>query len=171
MRKNSLIKFLVFTAVFAFICIFAFAFSNLAVYAEETVTEANEEVVTSNGNSVIEWIKALNMNDVRAYVAVLFAKLGIDTMLIVSTVVYILRARIKEARQSKLYNDTLAKMSAEHQAQIEKMAAEYDSKLEALNQSIVATIKKQNAEKREEALASVDQAKQALSEIKMSLDE
>lgn len=165
--KKNLIKLLVFMGVFGALFAFLFLFNTTLVFAEEVESETTTEAT----NTLIEWIKNLSMDDIRAWLIAICSKLGIDTMLIVSTVIYVVRTKAKEARDSKFYKDLMAKMDEEYRKHIEDLMNQMDQKLESVNENVVGTIKKQNAEKREEAKATVDQAKAALSEIKISLDE
>ena len=164
--KKNLIKLLVFMGVFGALFVFLFLFNTTMVFAAEAEPETTEAT-----NTLIEWIKNLSMDDIKAWLIAICSKLGIDTMLIVSTVIYVLRTKAKEARDSKFYKDLMAKMDEEYRKHVEDLMNQMDQKLESVNENVVGTIKKQNAEKREEAKATVDQAKAALSEIKISLDE
>ena len=158
-------------SVMAVVLAFFFVFNTCVVFAAEAEETANTGDVVEATNTLFNWFKTINMDDIRAWFTGLLIKFGVDTTLIISALIYIVRSKVKEAKQTAFYKELIAKLDAENAAKIEEIMNNFDSKLEALNNNFIATIKKQNAEKREEAKANVDQAKAALDEIKIKLDE
>lgn len=171
MMKNKLFKMLLVVGLFAFVFTLFVIFNNVFVFAEEIENTANSGDAVDAANTLFNYIKTLNMDDIRAWVVGLFVKLGIDTTLIISCIIYIVRAKVKEAKQSAFYNELITKLDANNAKKIEEIAQSFDAKLEQLNNNFASTLKKQNVEKREEAKATVEKARAALSDIKMNLDE
>ena len=170
--KNKLFKMFLIMGIFALVLALFFNASNLLVFAAESEEIANEAVENVEvTNTLFNWLQSLNMDDIRSWVAAIFVKLGIDTTLIISCVIYIVRAKIKEAKQTAFYNELLSKLDEKNAKKVEEIAQSFDAKLEKLNNDFSNILKKQNAEKREEAKATVDQARAALSDIKITLDE
>lgn len=140
--------------------------------AEEDIIDSKEvEKIVDTANSFMAWVKQLDMQEVKTWIIAFMAKLGIDTALILSMLIYIVRSKLKEAKDSKFYKDLMAKMDAEHQKQIEDLIKSFDEKLQKLNSNVIDSIKKQNSEKRELAKNNVDEMRAALGEIKVNLDE
>ena len=140
--------------------------------AEDDVIDSKEvDKIVDTTNSFMAWVKQLDMKEVKTWIIALMGKLGIDTALVLYMLIYVVRSKLKEAKETQFYKDLMAKMSAEHQKEIEDLIKSFDEKLEKVNANVIESIKKQNSEKRELAKNNVDEMRAALGEIKVNLDE
>lgn len=195
MFKNHTKFFKVLILISSFAAVLCVAFLSIANAADPSVTESAVEAATSSVtatitetaeatesgidaeaigeqvNSILNWLKSVNMDDVRGWLIALCAKLGIDTATLFAFLIYYVKSKAKEAKDSKFYQDLIAKLDAEHQQKVEEITGEFNEKLDVLANTLTDYIKKQNSEKRQEAQKNVDIMKDALSEVKVNLDE
>ncbi len=138
---------------------------------ETTADTSDAEAVGEQINSLFNWFKKIDMDQVRVWFIAFIGKLVTDTGLILSMLIYFVKSKIKEGKESKYYNELISKLDAEHQKKLEEYLQLVDSKLEENNKAIAAQIKKQNSDERETAKANVDAMKSALEQVKVDLDE
>lgn len=171
MRKTSLIKFFITFFVVSFIFTIVCVLGVNALAAEEVVVEATpEESVVEATGSFVAWLKTLDAENIKAWIIGIIAKLGIDTAFIFSMLIYFVKMKVKEAKQSQFYNDLIAKMDADSQKKIEDITNGFVTKLEELESQVTNEIKKANSEERKLAKENVEKMKEALSEITIGLD-
>lgn len=179
MKKNKIAKVLIFTMIFSFVFLGLFLCVN--VFAEEeptTVVEATEVITTSTVatteqgtiESFVDWVKQLNMADVKGWavglVSYLFANLGVFLFLAIKLIM----AKSQQLKEQKFYQELTAKMDENHKKQMNEMVDKFNAELEDLNKQIKEEIKRQNSEKRELAKNNVQKMKEKLDEIKLDLE-
>ncbi|MCR5112721.1 MAG: hypothetical protein K6A63_02160 [Acholeplasmatales bacterium] len=165
--KNKFLKFMIFVGVVSTVLVLTLSFSVFAAEGDATEAEATGESI----NTFLNWLKNLDMSQVRVWLGALIAKLVTDSGLILAMLIYFVKSKIKEAKTSTYYNELMSKMDEEYQKKIETILTDIEAKLDENSKTITTQIKKQNSEKRELAKANVDAMKDALSEVKVNLDE
>ena len=165
---------------------FLFGFLGFNTYAEEegpieltpstevvesSEAPASQETTDTEESGLFAWFKDIDVETAKTWLIAFLAKAGIDTIIFLILLVHFIRNKIKENRESEKYSETMAKLNAQHQKEIEDLLDSIDAKLAINNETLTQTIKKQNSEKRELAKENVDTMRAALGEIKVNLDE
>ena len=176
MKKNLIKLFILGSVITSFLFVLFFGFNVNAEEVENTEPTTQEQVnevvddVQEETNSVFEYFKSWTASDIKAWIGVLAAKLGIDTLTILGLVFYFIRVKVRESRQTEFYKELITKLDAEHQKKVEDLIAEFDSKLEEVQNAVVDTLNAQDEAKRKEAEANLDTLKAQIEAIKTDIE-
>ena len=148
------IKFIIATLVMALG--FFFCISMVSVSADEgtgetpTTTETPEttevvEVEDEEVDSFLNHLKDLKWDEAEAIVGWIITYLVANFGIIAFCIIKLVLNKLNETKQSKAFQDALAKLSLEHQEEVKKMIAEFETQLEAVNENSQAFIEEQKA--------------------------
>ena len=152
------LKFIAATLVLALGFLFCFCFAFVSVNADEVedttttqpetteIVEVEETETEDDGvDSFVEHLKDLKWDEAEAIVGWIITYLVANFGIIAFCVIKLVLNKLNETKQSKAFQDALAKLSLEHQEEVKKMIAEFEAQLEAVNTDSKAFIEEQKA--------------------------
>ena len=96
-------------------------------------------------DSFVDHLKDLKWDEAEAIVGWIITYLVANFGIIAFCVIKLVLNKLNETKQSKAFQDALAKLSLEHQEEVKKMIAEFEAQLEAVNTDSKAFIEEQKA--------------------------
>ena len=147
------LKFIAATLVLALGFLFCFCFAFVSVNADEvedtttTQPETTEVVETEDDgvDSFVDHLKDLKWDEAEAIIGWIITYLVANFGIIAFCVIKLVLNKLNETKQSKAFQDALAKLSLEHQEEVKKMIAEFEAQLETVNVDSKAFIEEQKA--------------------------
>lgn len=125
---------------------------------------------TNNSNGFIEYFSGWSVDNVKAWVVGLIAKTGLDAGVLLVLVIYLLKLRIKNIKDSEKYQELKASLDAEHQKEVERIEKSFDDRLAEIQAYIVDYVKQQDEAKKEEIKGNIATLKTQLDNIKADIE-
>lgn len=174
MKTKNIVKIFLGVFITSFIFVLSFMFVGVA-HAEEvaTATEEAEQVAEQTKTAIqtaIDWLKSFSADDIKGWFIAFCVKFGVDTSILLTLAIALIRTKVNKVSQEKLYQDLIAKLDAQHQEKVEQLIKEFDSKLEEVNNNVTASIKELDEEKRKEAESDIAVLKDKLAQLKTDVE-
>ena len=150
------LKFMFGTLVLALGFLFCFCFAFVSVNADggtdettpatpETTEVVEVEETDEEVDSFVDHLKDLKWDEAEAIIGWIITYLVANFGIIAFCVIKLVLNKLNETKQSKAFQDALAKLSLEHQEEVKKMIAEFEAQLETVNVDSKAFIEEQKA--------------------------
>lgn len=162
-------KIVILSGILAFVLAFVFSMNIYAANEETTTTEQNTEVEetteTTETDKFIDEIKKLSWEDAKSIIAAFIIVNSSELLIVLGLVIKLLSSKHKQVVQSQMYQDAIAKLSAENRALLEEQNENIDNRLATLESKINLKIEELNEEEKQEALDSAKQINSKINEM------
>lgn len=165
MKSNKLLKFFIGGMITSFLFVLAFTFTSVFAAEGETASEEQGAIQTA-----IEWLKTWSIDDLKGWIIGVFSFLGINTTIILTLAIALIRGKITKINDSKFYKELEAKLNAEHQKKMEDFIKSVDDKLSENQQLLIDQMNKLDEKKKAEAQANIEVLKTQLEDIKIDVE-
>ena len=173
MKTKTIVKVILGVLITSFIFVLSFMITGVCHAEEvEAVEEAveNVEATQTTIQTAIEWLKSFSADDIKGWFIAFCVKFGIDTTILLTLAIALIRVKLGHISQEKLYQDLIAKLDAQHQEKVEQLIKEFDTKLEEVNKNVVDSINQLDDEKRKEAESDIAVVKDKLTQLKAEIE-
>lgn len=179
MKTKNIVKIFLGVFITSFIFVLSFMFVGVA-HAEEVATatatattQTTEQAVEQTKTTIqtaIDFLKNLKAEDVKGWIVAIFVKFGLDTGILLTLAIALVRTKLSNVSNSKMYQELEAKLTAEHQKEMKELIKEFDNKLEEVNNNVTDSIKQLDEEKRKEAESDIAVLKDKLAQLKTDVE-
>lgn len=173
-------KIVILSSILAFVLAFVFSMNIYAANEETTTTEQNTEVEETTeateeeedeASKFIDEIKKLSWEDAKSIIAAFIVVNSTELLIVLGLVIKLLASKHKQAVQSQLYQDAVAKLSAENRALLEEQNENIDNRLATLESKINLKVEELNDEDKKKALETAESVNATLDKLRAKLED